>query len=880
MVRRMFQSARRIILLSLLCFLSPVLFAQTTGKISGKVFDARTKEPLIGVNVIIEGSVMGAATNMNGHFDILNVPPGVYSVRASMIGYTSVRIDELRVSIGLTTEANFELSDAAIELGEEVVIIAERPLIQRDLTATSARINSDEIRVMPVEDVQSLINLQAGVVEGHFRGGRIGEVLYMIDGIPVTDVYTGNAGLLLETNAIQELEVISGTFNAEYGQAMSGVVNQVTRDGGQKLEADFSVYTGDYLTRNDGLFMHLGKMNPARTYDAQASLSGPVVLMPNMFFIVTGRMYKNDGHLYGRRIFMPTDSSNFSANDPALWYIQATGDSSYVPVNFEERSSIMGKITTRIFGSNKIDVQYIHQQRDYKNYDHRYRYNPDGTYTNYNRSNMVNVSYTHVFSPRTFSVLRAAWFSNRENSYVYEDPRDPRFPDYRRSLAVSGPAFLTGGAEDLHSNRETRYLTLKSEMTSQITQHHQVKAGFEMRNHRIWLNNFGIRNDESTRFQPEPVYFGRSHFADIVLRPREVSAFLQDKMEYDEVIVNLGFRFDYFHPNADILTEQLRLGRDKQTEPAASEYQISPRFGIAYPISDRGVMYVAYGHFFQVPLFDLMYLNPLYNLNATDPFQVGNPGLKSQRTVQYEIGLQQQMTADIGLYVSAYYKDMRNLIGTEIFDIGNGNKYSQYINRDYGNTRGIIVSFKKRHSYGFSATIDYTFQISKGNASDPNDVFYDNITDPPRESQKMLVPLDWDRRHSINFSGTAGDPRKISITILGSIYSGLPYTPSLFGSRLSNMNSEERPWVINVDLYATKSINIGRIPLSLFVKIYNLFDRRNELQVFSDSGRANYSIEQQYSSPPRGVNSIAEYYTRPDYYSAPRQVILGLSLRI
>ncbi len=863
---------------AVLILLSAQLSAQTAGKISGKIHDASTKEPLIGANVIIEGTVLGAATNLNGHYDILNVPPGIYTLRASMIGYTPVSVVEARVSIGLTTEINFELSEAAIELGEEVVIVAERPLIQRDITATSTRINSDEIRVLPVEDVQSLVNLQAGVVDGHFRGGRIGEVLYMIDGIPVTDVYTGGAGMMLETNAIQELEVISGTFNAEYGQAMSGVVNQVTRDGGRSLEGEFSFYSGDYITRNDGLFMHLGKLDPSRTYDAQASLSGPVKLVPDVYFIVTGRAYSTDGHLYGRRIFSPTDSSNFSANNPADWYVESSGDGSYVSMNSEERASVMSKLTARLFGSNKVDVQYVHQRRDYKNYDHRYKYNPDGSYNNFNRSNLVNLSYTLVFSPSTYSVIRAAWFSNRENSYIYEDPRDPRFPDYRKKLATSGPAFYTGGAEDLHSNRETRYLTLKTEFTSQITQHHQIRSGFELRNHRIWLNNFGIRNDESTRFQPEPVYFGRSHFADTILRPREISAFIQDKMEYDEVIVNIGLRFDYFHPNADVLSEQLRLGRDKITGPAEPEYQFSPRFGIAYPISDRGVMYVAYGHFFQIPLFDLMYLNPEYNLNATDAFQVGNPGLKSQRTVQYEIGLQQQLTNDIGLYVSGYYKDMRNLIGTEIFDIGNGNKYSQYVNRDYGNTRGIIVSFKKRHSYGYSATIDYTFQIARGNASDPNDVFLDNITDPPRESQKQLVPLDWDRRHSINFSGTAGDPRNLSVTVLGSLYSGLPYTPSLFGSRLSNMNSETRPWIFNVDLYFTKSFDIAGIPVGLFVKIYNLFDRRNELQIYSDSGRANYSIEQQYSSPPRGINTVAEYYTRPDYYSAPRQIIAGFSL--
>jgi hypothetical protein len=303
-----------------------------------------------------------------------------------MIGYTSVRITDVRVSIGLTTDVNFEMSEATIELGEEVVIVAERPLIQRDLTATSSRINSEEIKMLPVEDIQSLVNLQAGVVEGHFRGGRLGEVLYMIDGIPVTDVYTGNAGLLLETNAIQELEVISGTFNAEYGQAMSGVVNQVTRDGGRKFEGDVSVYTGDYITRHDDLFLHLGAIRPNHTYDAQASFSGPLKILPNVFFIVTGRSYYNDGHLYGVRYFMPTDSSNFSAANPANWYVGSTGDSSYVPMNNVTRSSIMGKVTTRLFGSNKIDIQFIHQRSDYKNYDHRYKYNPNGIYNNFHRA--------------------------------------------------------------------------------------------------------------------------------------------------------------------------------------------------------------------------------------------------------------------------------------------------------------------------------------------------------------------------------------------------------------------------------------------------------------------------------------------------------------
>lgn len=856
------------------------LLSQTTGKISGEVKDARTGEPLIGANVLLVDTFYGAATNLDGYFDILNIPPGTYTVRVSMMGYHSVRMTEVQVSRGLTAYLEFELKDAAIELGEEVVIVAERPLVRRDLTATSSRVSADEISVLPVENIQAVINRQPGVVDGHFRGGRRGEVLYMIDGVPVTDVYTGNAGFMLETNAIQELEVISGTFNAEFGHAMSGVVNQVTREPSEFYQLNLSSNIGDYFSRHTDLFMNLESLYPTNFYDIQGSVSGPIEFVPNARFLITGRTYYDEGHLYGQRIFLPTDSSNFSAADPSQWYIGSSGDSSYVPMNFENRMSFMGKLTFRVLGSNRIDIQYLHQRRDYNYYDHRFRFNPEGIYTHFDRGDLVNASYTHVFSPRTFATLRGAWFSNRQKSYVYEDPTDPRYPPFHLRQTVSGAAFFTGGAEDEYTNRETRYSLIKTDVTSQVTRHHEIKAGAEIRIHRISVNNFGIRNDSQTNFQPEPVYFGRSHFARAVIRPREISAYVQDKIDYEDIVANIGVRFDYFDPNWRLLSEQLRLGFEKKTEPTEPEYQISPRFGLAFPISDRGVMHIAYGHFFQIPVFDLLYLNPEYNLNATDPFQVGNPGLKSQRTAQYEIGLQQELTNDLGFYVTAFYKDMRNLIGTEVYDITNGNKYSMYVNRDYGTARGFIVSFRKRHSHGFSATLDYTFQIAKGNASDPNEVFLDNITDPPRESQKYLIPLDWDRTHSIDFSGTAGDPRGLSLTILGSIYSGLPYTPSMFASRIAPINSEIRQWQFTIDIYARHTLSLLNIPITIFTKVYNLFDRKNELQIFNSTGRANYSVEQQFTPPPRGINTVEQYYTRPDFYSKPRQIIFGIEFSL
>ena len=877
-----------------------MMSAGSTGKITGKVTDVSTKEALIGVTISIEGTTIGAATDVDGGYIILNVPPGSYTLKASAIGYHPSRISAVTVSVDLTTKIDFQLSQMTIELKDEVVIVAQRPIVQRDLTSSSNKVSSDQIKAFPVEDVSGLVNLQAGVVEGHFRGGRSGEVLYLIDGIPVTDAYSGGAGVTAENNSIQELEVISGTFNAEYGQAMSGVVNQVTKDGGEKMSGDISVYAGDYVSGRKIPFQELtslqqskvyhyqdlqqqqhaigDKVRPTDIYNVQGSLSGPVVGVPELTFFLSGRMYYNAGYLYGERIFQPTDLSDFSNDSTSRWIIRATGDGAFVPMNFDKRSTLQGKITARLFGSDKLRLQFLHQRHDYNNYDQRYKYNPDGNYTHYTRGDLGSMSYTNVLSPTTFLEANTAWFSNGEDSYVYENPYDLRFPDYTRKLATSGDAFFTGGAEDLQLHRESRYISFKADLVSQINKEHQIKTGIDLTQHRIWIHNFGIENDQTTNFIPRPVEFGSSEFAHTIIRPIQYAGYVQDKMEFDDLIVNAGVRFDYFNSHGKVLVDQLLLSRDKKLTAAPSESQISPRVGLAFPITDRGVLHLSYGHFFQTPQFDLMFLNPSYNINATESFQVGNPALKSQRTVAYELGLQQQLTEEIGLDVTGYYKDMRNLIGTEIFDIGNGNKYAQYVNRDYGNTRGFIVSLEKRHSNGFSATLDYTFQIAKGNASDPNSVFLDNQTSPPRESQKQLAPLDWDRRHSLNATATVGTPNDVIVTIIGRYGSGLPYTPSLLNARTGLVNSESRPTVVSVDLSATKYLQMTGYAVNIFAKVYNLFDTENELDVFGDTGRAGYSLEANFTGRPRGINSVQEFFTRPDYYSAPRQIVVGAGL--
>jgi len=279
-----FLKAKKILSVSsLIIFITGAAFAGTTGKLSGKVTDAQTGDPLVGANVIIEKTYLGAAATGDGYFYINNIPPGEYTVIVSSVGYEKVTINKVPIKIDLTFKLDVKLNPRTIN-SKEIVITANKPLVQKDLTSSSVTVSSDDIKLMPVESIGQIINLQAGVVGGHFRGGRSDEVSYLIDGLPIADAFNGSLPMQIENPSIREMEVISGTFNAEYGQAMSGVVNIVTEDGSQEFHGMISAYSGDYVTTHTSLFPNVGKLFTFRTKDYEFSLSGPTKILNNLTF--------------------------------------------------------------------------------------------------------------------------------------------------------------------------------------------------------------------------------------------------------------------------------------------------------------------------------------------------------------------------------------------------------------------------------------------------------------------------------------------------------------------------------------------------------------------------------------------------------------------
>ncbi len=415
---------RIVFVIIFISFWSSQSFAGTMGKISGKVIDRNTKEGIIGVNILLEGTYLGAVSDPDGYYSINNVTPGKYTLVVSMVGYDKTKITNVIVKIDLTTSIDIQLSETAV-VAQEVVIQAERPLVQKDLTSSSVTISSDEMKAIPVENLTQLVNLQAGVVDGHFRGGRAGEVSYLVDGISVTNPLNGSLGVQVENSSIREMEVISGTFNAEYGQAMSGVVNIITQDGSSTMHGTVSGYIGDYITSHNSTFQGLTSTKGTRIKNLQATLSGPTEIDNQLTFFATGRYYHSDGYLYGKRVFKVTDDVSYfpdSTNSKVMIH-RNTGDGSFVSMNPERRYSVNAKLTYSL-PEIKFTYGFFTDDNFSKSYSHYWSWTPDGILNDYSRSNFHNVQITHVPSSTTIQSLKISRIETSAKGYLYENPYD------------------------------------------------------------------------------------------------------------------------------------------------------------------------------------------------------------------------------------------------------------------------------------------------------------------------------------------------------------------------------------------------------------------------------------------------------------------------
>lgn len=872
---------------SFVLLLSAVTLAQT-GRVEGTVVD-QDGEPLVGVNVLLEGTTRGATTSIDGDYFILNVRPGEYTLLVSYIGFHSQRIQNVQVAVDRTTRIDVEMTEETLEMGE-IVISAQTSMVTMDRTSSSAKISQVELLALPVDNFTQAVALQAGVNRGqdgalHIRGGRSSEVQYYVDGVAVSNPFNFGMSVPVENTAVQEIEVISGSFNAEFGQANSGIINIVTKEGGEQFEGTFIAGVGGYLSNRTDLYRDIDNANLYDNRNFEGSLSGPTPISGLTFF-TSGAYSRDGGWLFGREVFLPSDSASFSG-PPDMWSIPTSGDSSVVRMNDNENYSFLGKLTWQVTRDLKVSYSYTRARTDANIYRHRFRLNPGHVPGQFSRNHNHLLAINHVLNNRTFYNLRLTANLTDFGQYVFENPLDPRYRDRFGRGNQPQQVFNTGGLDNEWLNRKSYTYAARFDISRFIGNTHLVKTGVEYRWNLLRQEHFFIQVDprqfgDYTPRIPEPGTRNNNNYR---RTPVEFSAYIQDKIEIDDLIINAGLRFDYFNANSLVPTDlrdpsnRLRPREDSEAfKDASPKMQLSPRLGFAFPITARGVIYASYGQFFQIPQFLSLYENPDFNVTGGSfNTMIGNADLEAQRSVLYEIGLQQELHRTVGLDLVVYHRDVRNLLGTGLYaTYTGGDSYGRFENNDFGTVRGFTaaLTFRDRQS-GIYGNLNYTYQSVKGNGSDPRQAFFDaqGLT----EATSVLVPLDWDQRHNItaNLTLITG---AWSFGAVAQYRTGYPFTPEDERRQplVELRNDARRISEVYLDMRVARVINVGDLSIQTFFQGENLLDFirddrfpklfQSEIRAHRDNG-----LER--------VNTLEELLNNPIVQPRPRSLRIGMQVQ-
>ncbi|MBI45499.1 MAG: hypothetical protein CMG66_04975 [Candidatus Marinimicrobia bacterium] len=1002
---------KKIVLLFIVCS----LHAQTTGKISGVVYDSN-QSPLTGATVSIEGTSNGTFTDDQGFYYIINLYPGAYTLKFNMIGFKTVTVNEVIISVNKTTRIDVDMDQTVID-GQEVIVTASKISTKKDQSGTIKNISEKQIEILPIKDVASIVSMQAGIVDGHFRGGRNTEVTYLIDGIRTDDAYGGvSQSVYLEPSVLRDLEVITGTFNAEYGRAMSGVVNQVTKDGGNKLERSISTQYENYLSSNEHIFPGIDNpmMNLNQDYNLQ--ISGPIIKDKISFFL-NYRYQDNLGHLNGYDFFNVDDYSNFTADNPKNYYSEHSGShviepycsnsqggeiyhpdtgehilehstcsqygdceiifggcydnngnfvtpntdnydcshaqgtifqtDSYIiktnnqdmitqdicsdytqmetllgsqqsisiyesenfittrfipaqirsekmgnmPMNNSISSSLLGKITIR--PKQNLRISLMNSSNEYEGhwYNHFYKYSPDSRSTNYSKNNFSSFFINYMLSTSAFIDLKLSHNKKNDGAYVYNNPNDNRY--ISDGYSRSGSGFLQGGHDKVHNTKISTDWNIKFDFNWQVNAIHNLKLGGDKLTHDLSIRNYTIRDSSATDNIYTPYIFKgvrSSYSEEYDVTCYEYAAYIQDKMEFNEMVINFGMRYDMFNPNTYYPSDYRNPGNDlinvNQSEliETKSKYQVSPRFALSYQIYGA-LLRFSYGHFFQMPPLYAMYSNANW-LISPNSYQtiLGNPNLEAEKTINYELGYWQEINNNMSYEIVLFNKDIYNLLTTKTITTYNTIKYGLYTNKDYGNARGLEFTFDYQKG-PLSMVANYTFQYTKGIADSPTTSFSREGSN--QDPITRLIPLSWDQRHTFNV--TFGyNKENYGITLSAYFNSGTAFTfEPISENALANINllpnNAYKPanYTVNLSSYFNLLPDIKKPKLRLTFEIYNLFDTLNEYGINSQTGRAYSAIlsDSDIASFKNNYTNIEDTFQDPSQFGAPRSIKVGIEMR-
>lgn len=861
--------------------LSGPIIAGNTGKLVGTVIDKTTGDPLVGANILIDNTKLGASSDKDGFFFIINIPPGKFSVTCMYIGYNDLKIEDVHIKVDLTTKVDFKLESSAFKTSE-VVVTAEKELIQKDITSTRKITDREDLVVTPgVENIRDVFKLQAGVVEDfvperidlgegtqlqirdeslqniHVRGGRGGEILFMVDGVPVTHpIYGGRDVLNLNIQEVDQIEFLTGAFSAEYGEAQSGVVNITTRSGGIHRTAGMEYKTDQFSFLGDSYNTDFLSFYSGGPFGITDKILSPlrIDLPGKMYYFVSGDFNLSDTRLDNRR----------------------TRDFLFKNIGLRQRQNndlhLNSKLTWELSPTFSIIASYNGSFKKWTNFDWRWIMAPDNTGQYLRNTQKFGLRINHVLNKRTFYNLNLGYLGVKYKAsldghtkisdywnVVRNDTTnaiDTVYSSLTRPKIDQATGFYTKeGYQDIWRDDLTGTFTFKFDLRSQINKTHYLKTGLQIQYNNIryidiqdggyFLSKYGeYKYLGADPFDPPPGPFkeyGRTRWVFNAF-PLIGGLYLEDKIESETLIINAGVRFDWFSKGASVMHKEWKKKWEDATGLSADwkklNYKLSPRFGVSFPVFEHTVLFFSYGHFNQLPELQYYYRDP-YSGGFT-----GNPGLDYEQTILYEFGFTQLLSKNYAIDIKSFQRDISKQVGTQQLLANLGLPVSLYDSKGYARARGIEVSLNKKYSDFTSGELTYTVQWATGYSSSSFADYVESKSEIPNPIRERR--LNWDTRHQVISNIIIQSPKgkhlnlfgiKIpdnwAMTFLIRFASGRPYTPGTYDPIEANLlqNTKTLPWTLGMDLKMQRTFSLSGLKFDIFADLFNILNRTNSRAV-------------------------------------------------
>lgn len=862
----MTRTPLRVIALLLCLFASPA-FAQDRGRITGLVLDQGSGHALPFATVTVVELKKGALSDSKGEFLITGIPAGTYTVQCQFLGYTPESRASVAVPAGGAARVEFKLKEIVVRQEKEVVVTGERPLVEVNVGTSVRSVTSKDIANLPVQTLSDVLEKQAGISKEndqlHVRGGRADETVFVVDGVVNRNLISGQSTAgNINARSVAEVNVITGGFDAKYGQALSGVVDVKLKEGSDRYHGGFSSQGGRYGTYYlagqtsgpdwlTGGLKKLGVHIPGSAtflFDASADFSDTYLPgiedMSYPAHLHSGYEDSFFGHKFtwNPNFFMPSQENTWRALYK-MTYKPST--SNKFDFNFEKRIGFDQGFTRRPFSDfTGFDVSYPWA------WTQRLDHYPTITEDNVTQA----LTWTKLWSKTEFTNLQVSHYFNNYNMSVdgrdwttYQRPQDTSLPDSLNTFY-----FIDTGDYFQWADNYSDVWTLNGAYSTRKYHGHAIETGFRHDAQNVQYVTIQFPWDYS------PDGLGSAHDLWHVY-PAQGNLYAQDQMQYEGFAANVGVRWDYWFPGEQLehavadtanhnVTDATRQGFYEDTNLLFGrryKSHISPRIQVSHPITDKDNFFFNYGQFTQFPPYFYVY-SKLTSVSSESFPILGNANLNPEISVQYEVGARHTFRADMAGNVTAFWKDIydyptattfKRTQGTELVDI------LVYRNQDYARSRGFEMEFEKRRRKFWQYKANFSYSIASGKSSDPNEaklveqnggdaaetrlgevfVFWNR---PYHVSANVDFRVDWDQDPPKVFGLTT--PRGWGLNVFAVGQSGRAYTPvQQLGEQAAKPYSLNAPFQVTVDLRGNKEIRVGGGQrLNLTVNATNIFNTK------------------------------------------------------